>query len=65
MWDALAFFEWNFRGRYLNLFVDLDRITVDYLAVNLQRDIDYQRAFAGGCWADDGKHADEYNEPEE
>ena len=40
MWDAFAFVGWYFRGGYLDLFVDLDRIAVDYFAVEVQGDFD-------------------------
>ena len=65
MWDVAALVERDFSGGYLDLLVDLDRITVDYLAVYFEGDVDAELAFPGGGWADDGKHASEYNEPEE
>ena len=53
MRDAFAFLEWDFRGGYLDLFIDLDRITVDDLAVEVQGDFDSESAFAGGSGTDD------------
>jgi len=65
MWDAFALVEGNFSGSDFDLFVDLDRITVDYLAVDFEGDLDAERALARRCWTDDRKHANEYNQPEE
>lgn len=65
MWNTFAFVEWDFCGGYFDLFVDLDRVTVDYLAVDFEGDIDAESALAGGGWAYDSEHANEYNEPED
>ena len=53
MRDAFALFERDFGGGDLDLFVDLDRITVDDFAVEFEGDFDSERAFAGSGWADD------------
>ena len=53
MWDTFAFFEWNFRSCYLNLLVNLDRVAVDDLAVQLERYFDPERAFARSRGTDD------------
>ena len=54
MWDAFALVQRYFGGGYLDLFVDLDRIAVDDLAVELQGDFDSECAFAGGSGTNDG-----------
>ena len=46
MRDAFAFVEWHFSGGDLNLFIDLDGIAVDDLAVELEGDFDSECAFA-------------------
>jgi hypothetical protein len=65
MWDAFTFFERDFGGGDLDLLINLDRVAVDYLAVDLQGDFDTERAFAGGCGTNDSEHAEEYNDPDE
>ena len=65
MWDAFTFFERDFSGGDLDLLINLDRVAVDYLAVDLQGDFDTERAFAGGCRTNDSEHAKEYNDPDE
>src|SRR4051794_8889816 len=57
MWNPMTFVERDFGSGYLNFFVDLDRITVDYLAVYFEGDVDPERAFPGSGWAYDGEHA--------
>src|ERR1044071_6219917 len=57
MRDASSFVERDFGGGNFDLFVDLDRITVDYLAVYFEGAVDAERAFAGGGWTSDGEHA--------
>jgi hypothetical protein len=54
MRDAFAFVERYFRGGYLDLPVDLDRIAVDDLAVEVQCDFNSECAFAGCSRANDG-----------
>jgi len=44
--NAFAFLEGDFRGRDLDLLVDLNGVAVDDLAVECQRDFDRERAFA-------------------
>jgi hypothetical protein len=54
MGDALALFQRDFGRGDLDLLIDLDRITVDDLAVKLEGDFDSECAFAGGSWTNDG-----------
>ncbi|HSB28275.1 MAG TPA: hypothetical protein VLE19_10485, partial [Pyrinomonadaceae bacterium] len=35
---------------------DLDRIAIDYLAVEFQCEFNSERAFAGRCWPDNSNH---------
>ena len=70
MRDAFAFVERNFRCGYLDLLVDLDRVAVDDLAVELQRDFNSESALAGRGWTDDrddwvSEGTKEYNRPDE
>jgi hypothetical protein len=46
MWNTLALFERHFGGGDLNFFVDLDRVAVDDLAVELEGDFNSECAFA-------------------
>jgi hypothetical protein len=43
---AFPFFEWNFRCSYLNFLVNLNGVAIDNLAVELERHLDPERAFA-------------------
>ena len=54
MRDAFTLVERYFGGGNLNLLVDLDRITVDYLAVDVACYFNSEGAFTGGSGADDG-----------
>jgi hypothetical protein len=46
MWDASSFIEGNFGGPDFDLLINLNRITVDYLAVYFEGDIDSEFTFA-------------------
>ena len=53
MRNAFAFFEWDLGGCDLDFLVDLDRVAVDDLAVELECDFDSECAFSGGSGPDD------------
>ena len=54
MRNASALLKRNFRSRNLNLTIDLNGITVDNLAVELQSHLNAKLAFTGSGRADDG-----------
>ena len=70
MRDAFPFFDRNLSRRYLNAPIDLNRVAVNDLAAQLQRQFNAQRAFTRGSWTNDrdngierfvGTHARENN----
>ena len=54
MRNALALFERHLRSRNLDLFVNLDRIAIDDLAVEFQGNFNPERTFPRGSRTDNG-----------
>src|SRR6266851_164162 len=55
--NAIAFWQWNLRGRDLDLLIDLNRVAVDDLSTQTQGQLDSQRALAGSGRADNRNNA--------
>src|SRR5437870_6488882 len=53
MRNPFPLFDGNFRGGDLDLLINLNRVAVNYLAAQMQRDFNSQSALTGGCWTDD------------
>ena len=53
---ASAFGVWNFCGGDLNALVNLDRIAINDLTIELQGEFDCQGTFSGSSWTNDGEN---------